>query len=95
MAKPLTPADLPDDVARLAQAQIAAGRFASVEEFLRASAKALALRDAVPEVDDEAAFIAAVQDGLADVARGDVVPHDQVVAETERLIASYEHRRPQ
>ncbi len=41
MAKPLTPADLPEDVARLALAQIAAGRCASVEDFLRAGAAAL------------------------------------------------------
>jgi Arc/MetJ-type ribon-helix-helix transcriptional regulator len=40
-AKPLTPADLPEDLARLAQAQIEAGRCASVEEFLRAGAAAL------------------------------------------------------
>jgi antitoxin ParD1/3/4 len=41
MAKPLTPADLPDDVARVARAQIAAGRFASVEDFIRAGTAAL------------------------------------------------------
>jgi putative addiction module CopG family antidote len=63
MAKPLTPDDLPDDVARLAQAQIAAGRFASIEDFLRAGAVALEnaqrlhdakltqLRDAIDEGD--------------------------------------------
>jgi putative addiction module CopG family antidote len=41
MAKPLTPADLPEDIARFAQAQIAAGRYASVEDFIRAAAVAL------------------------------------------------------
>jgi predicted transcriptional regulator len=95
MAKPLTPADLPDDVAHLAQAQIAAGRFASVEEFLCATAAAFRLTDRVPKVDDEAAFVAAVHEGLADLAAGNVRSHEDVVAETERLLASYEDRRPQ
>jgi antitoxin ParD1/3/4 len=40
-AKPLTPADLPEDIAQFAQAQIAAGRYASVEDFIRAGAAAL------------------------------------------------------
>jgi putative addiction module CopG family antidote len=40
MAKPLTPADLPEDVARFAQAQIAAGRHTSLEDFIRAGAVA-------------------------------------------------------
>jgi putative addiction module CopG family antidote len=38
MPKPLT---LPDDVARFAEAQVASGRYASVEEVMRASAAAL------------------------------------------------------
>ena len=32
----LTPADLPEDVARFAEAQIATGRFASVDELISA-----------------------------------------------------------
>jgi predicted transcriptional regulator len=98
MPKPLTPSDLPEDVARLAKAQLAAGRFASVEEFLCACGGALVQRDAAaryPLVDDEAAFIAGVREGLADAARGDLVSHEEVVAETERLIATIEARRPQ
>jgi Arc/MetJ-type ribon-helix-helix transcriptional regulator len=41
MAKALTLADLPEDIARVAQAQIAADRLASVEDFIRAGAAAL------------------------------------------------------
>jgi putative addiction module CopG family antidote len=67
-AKPLTPADLPEDVARFAQAQIEAGRCASVEEFLRAGAAALEelqrrqdaklakLRDAIDDGDASGVF---------------------------------------
>jgi predicted transcriptional regulator len=97
MAKPLTPADLPDDVARLATSQLAAGQFASIEEFLSACAGALVQRDAAaqyPFVGDEQAFVAAVREGLDDAARGDLAAHDDVVAETERLIATFETRRP-
>ena len=38
--------DLPEDVARFAQAQVSAGRFASVEDVLRAGVEALEQRDA-------------------------------------------------
>ena len=38
--------DLPEDVVRFAQAQISAGRFASVEDVLRAGVEALEQRDA-------------------------------------------------
>jgi len=41
MSKHLTPAHLPEDVARFAEAQVAAGRFASVEDVLRAGKEAL------------------------------------------------------
>jgi antitoxin ParD1/3/4 len=41
MAKHFTPQDLPEDLARFAEAQVAAGRFASVEDVLRAGQKAL------------------------------------------------------
>ena len=64
----LTPADLPEDVARFAEAQIAAGRFASVEAVLSAGAAALqekqrrhdaklaALRAAIDEGDASGVF---------------------------------------
>jgi len=41
MARPFDPADLPADIARAAQAQVAAGRFASVEDVLRAGVEAV------------------------------------------------------
>lgn len=41
MARPITSADLPEDLARFAEAQVAAGRFASVEDVVRAGVDAL------------------------------------------------------
>ena|ERR1017187_1256214 len=41
MTRPLTVADLPPELARFAEAQVAAGRFASVEDVLRAGQEAL------------------------------------------------------
>lgn len=45
MPRHLDPADLPEDVARYAQAQVAAGRFASIEDVLSAGIEALQARD--------------------------------------------------
>jgi Arc/MetJ-type ribon-helix-helix transcriptional regulator len=42
MARPITLADLPEDLARFAEGRIAAGLSASVEDALRAGATALA-----------------------------------------------------
>jgi putative addiction module CopG family antidote len=41
MSRPLTSSDLPEDLARFADAQVADGRFANVEEVLRAGKEAL------------------------------------------------------
>ncbi len=41
MARSITPADLPPDLARFAETEIAAGHFASVEDVLRAGKEAL------------------------------------------------------
>ncbi len=41
MARPLSASDLPPDLARFAEAQVAAGRFDSVEDVLRAGKEAL------------------------------------------------------
>ena len=41
MSKPLTPADLPEDLARFAEARIAAGLSADVEDVFRAGKAAL------------------------------------------------------
>ena len=43
-------------------------------------------------VEDEAEFMAAVQEGLDAVARGDVIPHAQVMAELDAIIAAAEAR---
>lgn len=44
MPKPITAADLPEDLARFAEAQVAAGHFATVEDVLRAGKDALEAR---------------------------------------------------
>jgi Arc/MetJ-type ribon-helix-helix transcriptional regulator len=97
MSKPLTSADLPDDVAPLAEAEIAAGHFASVDDLVRAGVYAIIQRDAerLPDVEDEAAFIAAVQDGLTASARGEGRPHAEVMARADARIAEHERRRSQ
>jgi putative addiction module CopG family antidote len=41
MARPITSSDLPPDLARFAEAQVAAGRFARVDEVVRAGVDAL------------------------------------------------------
>jgi len=45
VARHLDPADLPENVARYAQAQLSTGRFASVEEVLSAGIEALQERE--------------------------------------------------
>ena len=68
MPRHLTPADLPEEAGRLAQAQIAAGRFADVDAFIAAATDALKERDAAKR----AALRAAIDDGEASgVADGD------------------------
>lgn len=42
MARPIQAADLPEDIARIAEAQVAAGNYASVEEVVRAGVEAVA-----------------------------------------------------
>jgi antitoxin ParD1/3/4 len=42
MSRHIESADLPEDIARLAEAQVAAGRFATVEDVVRAGVEALA-----------------------------------------------------
>jgi Arc/MetJ-type ribon-helix-helix transcriptional regulator len=45
MARHLDPRDLPENVARYAQGEVAAGRFASIEDVLSAGIEALQARD--------------------------------------------------
>ena len=68
----ITSNDLPEDIARRAEAQVAAGRFASVEEVVRASVEAMdAYQETVQEwlhyVRQEA------RDGFAEIERGEFV----------------------
>jgi putative addiction module CopG family antidote len=68
MARHLTPADLPEEAARFAQAQIAAGRFANVEAFITAAMTALQERDEAKRT----ALRNAIDEGEASgVAEGD------------------------
>ncbi len=54
MSKPITSADLPPHLARFAEAQIAAGRFASVEDVVEAGLEALKAREANDTAQGEA-----------------------------------------
>ena len=45
MPRHLDAADLPADIARIAQAQVAAGNFETVEDVVRASVQALEVRE--------------------------------------------------
>jgi antitoxin ParD1/3/4 len=44
MPRHIEAADLPEDIARMAEAQVAAGRFASVEDVVRAGVEAVERR---------------------------------------------------
>lgn len=68
MPRNLTLADLPEEAARFAHAQIAAGRFSDVEAFITAAMNALKERDEAKR----AALRAAIDEGEASgVAEGD------------------------
>jgi putative addiction module CopG family antidote len=64
MARHIDSSDLPEDIARLAEAQVAAGRFANVEDVVRAGVEAVArveekraaLRLALEEGEQSAVF---------------------------------------
>ena len=45
MPRHLDPADLPEDIAQIAEAQVAAGNFETVEDVVRASVQALEARE--------------------------------------------------
>jgi hypothetical protein len=97
MAKPLTLDDLPDDLARFAKAQLATGQFSSVEDILRATAAAFIEREAepLPHIEDEPAFIAAVQEGQAQIVRGESICHEDAMTRAEARLAEHSRRRPQ
>jgi antitoxin ParD1/3/4 len=58
MSRHIESADLPEDIARLAEAQVAAGRFATVEDVVRAGVEALAQME-----QKRAAIRAALEEG--------------------------------
>lgn len=60
MSHPLTLDDLPDDIARFAEAQLASGRFSTLEDVVRAGAEALRERDDEAKL---AALRAALEEG--------------------------------
>jgi Arc/MetJ-type ribon-helix-helix transcriptional regulator len=70
MPRHLDPNDLPEKVARYAQAQVAAGRFASIEDVLSASVEVMQECD---EADEEWLALARkeAEDGFAELDRGE------------------------
>jgi antitoxin ParD1/3/4 len=70
MPRHLDPADLPESVARYAQAQVAAGRFASVEDVLSAGVDALQEREQA-EQDWLAYARKEAAEGFAELDRGE------------------------
>ena len=70
MARHLDPADLPEDVARYAEGQVAAGRFASIADVLSAGIEALQARD---QADQEWLLDARreAENGFAAIDRGE------------------------
>lgn len=73
VSKPLNPADLPEDIAQAALAHVAAGRFSSVEDVLRAGIDAVGQEPpALPR--DWADFLRyRFEEGRAAFARGEAV----------------------
>ncbi len=68
MSRHLTPADLPEEAAHFAEAQIAVGRFADVDAFITAGMNALKERDETKLAE----LRAAIDEGEASgVAEGD------------------------
>jgi len=88
MAKPSEPAaPIPEDVARFARAQVAAGRFATVDDVLRAGAEALRRREEAEE-DSLARLRKEATDGFAELDRGEgiVGTPDEIMDDIEREV---------
>jgi antitoxin ParD1/3/4 len=60
MARHIEATDLPEDIARIAEAQVAAGRFATVEDVVRAGVEAIATVEK-----KRAEILAALEEGEA------------------------------
>jgi antitoxin ParD1/3/4 len=58
MSRHIQAADLPEDIARMAEAEVAAGRFATVEDVVRAGVEALSQME-----QKRAAIRAALEEG--------------------------------
>jgi putative addiction module CopG family antidote len=80
MARPITPDDLPPDLARFAEAQVATGRFPSVEDVLRAGKETLEHEQQRPE--------RKLQKLRAAIAKGDASP-DAEPGVFDRIRAKY------
>lgn len=66
MSRHLTPADLPEEAARFAQAQITAGRFPDVDAFITAGMNAIKERDEAKLTGLRAAIDEGEASGVAD-----------------------------
>ena len=62
MARPIEAADLPEDIARIAEAQVAAGNYASVEEVVRVGVETVARMEQRRE-EKRAALRTALEEG--------------------------------
>jgi Arc/MetJ-type ribon-helix-helix transcriptional regulator len=71
MARPFDPSDLPPDIVRAAQAQVAAGRFPSIEDVLRAGVAAVAQEPGVLPADWNEFLRHRFEVGRAAFARGE------------------------
>ena len=90
MPRHIDPNDLPEKVARYAQAQVAAGRFATIEEVLSASVDALPERD---EADEEWLSFARNEavEGFAELDLGERV-HGTAAEHVARIDAAVRSR---
>jgi Arc/MetJ-type ribon-helix-helix transcriptional regulator len=84
MSRSFNPADLPDDIVRAAEVHVAAGRFASIEEVLRAGLSALS--DEMAD-NDEATVWQAYK------ARSPVDPRDMTTEEVAVCLDSEDSER--
>ena len=74
MAKPITLNDLPEDLARFAEAEMASGHFATVEDVLRAGKDALQRLDTTPVPSDWKDYLRyRFEEGRKAFARGEGV----------------------
>jgi Arc/MetJ-type ribon-helix-helix transcriptional regulator len=90
MARHLDPADLPENVALYAQAQVTAGRFACVEDVLSAGVEALQERDRA-EQEWLAYARREAEDGFAELDRGEGI-HGTAAEHMARIDAAVRSR---